>query len=465
MVPAGPSAAVRRAAGQRAADIIRAMNVLARALAAMTPTHRARVPAAWALYDFANTIFTYTVVSLAIGLWLTDDTRFGPATGQLVQGLAVAISVGCNALVSPVLGALSDRGGRRLPFLLFFTILAIVPSALIGPSPALVGAALFTIANFGYQAALIYYDATLSIVSTPASRGRLSGLGVAVGYTGTISVGLLLLATGIATPEQMFLVQAILFAIFATPIFLIVREPAVQGVPFRLGDVPAALGQLGRTLADARSVPGLTRFLAGRFFYSDAVNTLIVVMSVIAVRAMGFTPSEFVAISLGLTMVAIAAAFGWGMLVDRYGPRRTLIWVLGSWAVGLMLGAVALSLPGTPPGVLLFLLAGGILGSGLGGVQVADRVFMLRLAPPSKIGEFFGLYGLAGKASQVVGQLLYSVIVFLLLDTLGNGAYQLALLSLLGTMLLGLWLIRPVSDRWAERAIDTETDAAAAPVV
>jgi UMF1 family MFS transporter len=96
----------------------------------------------------------------------------------------------------------------------------------------------------------------------------------------------------------------------------------------------------------------------------------------------------------------------------------------------------------------MFLVAGAILGSGLGGVQVSDRVLLVRLAPPERIGEFFGLYGLVGKGSQVIGQLLYGATILLLFDLLGNGAYQVAVLSLLVTMLIGAWLLRPVSDRW-----------------
>jgi UMF1 family MFS transporter len=99
--------------------------------------------------------------------------------------------------------------------------------------------------------------------------------------------------------------------------------------------------------------------------------------------------------------------------------------------------------------MIAFLVAGAILGSGLGGVQVADRVFMVRLAPPERLGEFFGLYGLVGKGSQVIGQLLYGVTIFLLLDAFGVGAYQIAVLSLLVTMLIGYRLIRPVSDNWS----------------
>jgi UMF1 family MFS transporter len=96
----------------------------------------------------------------------------------------------------------------------------------------------------------------------------------------------------------------------------------------------------------------------------------------------------------------------------------------------------------------MFLVSGAILGSGLGGVQVADRVLLVRLAPSHRVGEFFGLYGLVGKGSQVIGQLLYGLTLLLFFDALGVGAYQLAVLTLLGTMLLGAWLLRPVSDTW-----------------
>jgi UMF1 family MFS transporter len=419
------------------------------------PTARA----AWTLYDFANTIFSFAVVSGAMGLWLTDEAGYGPATGQAVLALAVIASVGLNAIVSPVLGALSDRGGRRLPFLLAFTGLCVAPTALIALSGPVLGVALFIVANFSYQAALIYYDASLKLVSTPATRGRLSGIGTGIGYCGTVLVGLLIFVLDIPV-EARFPLTALLFGLFAIPLFAIVREPRDPGAErLTVGSVAASWRQLATTIRHAREVPGLPRFLAGRFFYSDAVNTLIVVMSVVAVEAVGLTDQDANLILLSLTVVAITTSFAWGWLCDRLGPRLTLIIVLVSWAVGLVLGAASLSFNGTDPvtgdpaptvtGLGLFLLAGAILGSGLAGVQVADRVFMVRLSPPERVGEFFGIYGLVGKASQVIGQLVYGAIIFLLLDRLGVLAYQIAILSLILTMLVGLWLVWPVSDRWA----------------
>jgi UMF1 family MFS transporter len=415
--------------------------------------------ASWTLYDFANTIFSFAIVSGAIGLWLTDDARYGPGPGQAILSIAVIVSVGVNALVSPVLGALSDRGGRRLPFLLAFTALCIAPTAMIGFSGPLLGVLLFIVANFAYQAALIYYDASIKLVSTPGTRGRLSGVGTAIGYCGTVFVGLLIFFFDISV-EARFPLSALLFALFAIPVFVVVRErPDPNAERLSVATAIASWKQLRTTIAHAREVPGLPRFLGGRFFYSDAVNTLIVVMSIVAVEAVGLSQSTTILVLLSLTVVAILMSFAWGWMSDRFGPRRTLITVLLSWAVGLVLGALSLSLNGTDPatggpvptpaGLGLFLVAGAILGSGLGGVQVADRVFMVRLSPPGRVGEFFGIYGLVGKASQVIGQAVYGAIVFLLLGSLGIGAYQIAILSLIVTMLIGLWLVWPVSDRWA----------------
>jgi UMF1 family MFS transporter len=405
------------------------------------------VPAAWSLYDFANTIFSFAVVSGAIGLYLVNDRQFGERDGNLLLSVAIVVSVGLNALVSPILGAFSDRGGRRMPFLLFFTLLCIGTTFFVADVPPILGLLLFIVANFAYQAALIYYDATLKTVSYPETRGKLSGIGTGIGYCGTVFVGLLIFFLDIAVVDR-FRLTAILFLAFAIPIFWFVREPhRPDEQPLTRRDITGAIGQLRRSIADAREVPGLWRFLFGRFFYSDAVNTVIVVMSVVVVKTMGLTEADANLVLLMLTFVAVAMSFVWGWLVDRHGPKRTLVWVLMSWAVGLVLGGVAIGFGSA--GLIPFLIAGAILGSGLGGVQVADRVLMVRLSPPDKLGEFFGIYGLVGKGSQVVGQLLYGALIFLLLDTLANGAYQVAVLSLLVTMLIGLWLIWPVRDDWA----------------
>jgi UMF1 family MFS transporter len=176
-----------------------------------------------------------------------------------------------------------------------------------------------------------------------------------------------------------------------------------------------------------------------RFFYSDPVNTAIVVMSAFAVNAIGFTEGQALQVLLVLTVVAVIASFGWGFLSDRWGPRRTLFAVLATWAVGLAILTLFLS-------TIPFLVAGALLGAGLGGVGVVDRLMLLRLAPPERIGEMFGLYGLVGKFSAVVGPIVYGAIVASLLGSLDRGAYQVAIASLFILLLLGIAILRGVPE-------------------
>ena len=143
-----------------------------RGLSGMTPGGRAVVPASWALYDFANTIFSFAVVSGAIGLYLVSDDQFGERDGNAVL-LAIVVSVGINALVSPILGAFRSWD-RRMPFLLFFTVLWSCRRSSSARSGRARGRAVH-VANFAYQAALIYYDATLKVVSYPRRAASCRG--------------------------------------------------------------------------------------------------------------------------------------------------------------------------------------------------------------------------------------------------------------------------------------------------
>jgi UMF1 family MFS transporter len=158
-------------------------------------------------------------------------------------------------------------------------------------------------------------------------------------------------------------------------------------------------------------------------------------------------------------VVAVIASFFWGILCDRFGPRRTLLWVLISWTVGLLL--IGLWLDRLP-----FLVAGAILGSGLGGVAVTDRLLLLRLSRPEEVGEMLGLYGMAGKLSAVIGPLMYGGIVFVI-DPERNGpiAYQVAILSLLVLMVVGYLIVRSVPEGMAPPADELPLAAPLEPAI
>ena len=393
--------------------------------------------ASWTLYDLANTIWSYGIFSYAIGLYLTSEGVLGEAQGNLWLQISIALSVGVNALVSPAIGALSDRSGRRLPYLLFFTALAIVPAILIPSVPVTLGVVLFCVANFGYQSALVYYDATIKIVSTPANRGWVSGLGNGLGYLGTVLIGVIILFGGLSV-EQVFVVAPLLFAILALPIFIFIREVPVATLATRGSGF--SLRATAKTIRELGKYPGLRRFLIARFFYTDAQNTVISIMAVFAVQAVGFSQGEANYVLVALATTAVVGGLFWGRMTDRSGPKTTLRMVLTLWAIALVIGSLFIS-------PIPFIIAGVVLGFGFGGLAGADRILMLRLSPPDKLGEFYGLYSLVGKGSQVIGGLLYGFTVALLLEPLGVVAYQLGLLTLLVTMLIGMYLLQAVPEK------------------
>jgi UMF1 family MFS transporter len=367
---------------------------------------------------------------------LTSEQGLGESQGNLWLQISIALSVGINALISPAIGAISDRAGRRLPYLLFFTLLAIIPAILIPSVPVGMGVVLFCIANFGYQSALVYYDATIKIVSTPANRGWVSGLGNGLGYLGTILIGVIILF-GDVSVAQVFVIAPILFGVLSLPIFIFIKEvPEPSGKVASGNSLTATLG----TIRELKKYPGLKRFLTARFFYTDAQNTVISIMAIFAVQAVGFTQGEANYVLVALATTAVIGGLVWGRLTDSKGPKATLNRVLALWAIALVIGALFVS-------PIPFIVAGVILGFGFGGLSGADRILMYRLSPPKQLGEFYGLYGLVGKGSQVIGGLLYGATIFFLFPVLGTGAYTVGLLTLLATMLVGWYLLQAVPEK------------------
>ena len=406
----------------------------------------------WILYDLANTIFSMGVVSLYFSLWVRDQV--GADRADAVYGVVTAISMGIIFVISPLLGAMTDRAARRMPFLVWSTILCVLLTALIGRGGYWMTMVAFVLANAAYQAGLQFYDALLPEVSTPENRGRISGLGVAVGYLGSyfaVAIGLIF-----GTEDKAFLFSAIAggFLLCSIPCFLFVRE---RGNPnprpvFGWRVVAESTGETVRTLRDGRAYPGLLRFLIGRIFYTDAINTVISIMTLYTVNvaiASGLEQKAGEAkaqlIMLSAISAAVAGGFAWGWLVDKIGPKRTLDGVLWLWVVTFCCAA-AIGLFGLPVDALFVI--GALAGIGMGGIWAADRPYMLRLTPPDRIGEFYGLYGMVGRFSAITGPLIWAVVAKLTIER-GMPAAQgqgIGVLILVVLVFVSIVILRPVDD-------------------
>jgi UMF1 family MFS transporter len=399
--------------------------------------------AGWALYDFANTVFSYAVVTRYFNEWLIEQ-RGNPDWYVGAMSLVVAVAL---VLTLPPAGALADRFGARMPFLVGATLLCAGATIVLGFVES-VAAALVVggVALFGFQSALVHYDPLLAEVAPEPVRARVSGLGVGLGYVGV------LVALAALTPivpeddnQRAFVPTAIFFLVFALPCFVLVRERRTRPAGEGAGAVAsAALAQLRRTLHEARKHAAVGRFLLGRFLYVDAVATVIAYMTVYADRVGDLSAAAKSGL-LGVSVVfAAAGAIAAGPLVDRHGPRRALVAILAAFTGGLVVTAAVGS-------AWILWLAGPLVGVTLGTMWTADRVFMLRLSPADALGEFFALYGLVGRLSSGVGPLvLWGGVIWLLADGTAiageAAASRVALLVLAGACLAGVLVIRPLSD-------------------
>lgn len=388
----------------------------------------------WLLYDLANTTFALGVGSRYFGLWLIEDR--GGADWQLSATIVVAMAA--VIVLGPWIGALSDHHGTRRPYLVGSTLVCVAATALLatwGVVPSLV---FYAIGTVGFHCGTVVYDAMLPDVSTPESAGRISGLGVAIGYSGSaIALGLGMWLLPLHGYAAVFRALALAFLVFALPAFLWVRERPRQrreGRPPGIADSPATMVRAWRAAA---GYPGVVRFLVGRFLYTDAINTVFLFNAVFAKLEMGFTDAQTDRLALlGIVCAGLGAVIA-GRLVDRVGPRKVLDFALYAQIAGLV-SAVFAGATGVQSVGWLVAVGGGV---GIGAAWASDRVLMTRLSPDHLLGEFFGLYATVGRFATVLGPLVWALVA----DGLGLG--RTAALASLGVFIVAArFVLQPVRD-------------------
>jgi MFS transporter, UMF1 family len=447
----------------------------------------------WALYDFANTVFSMNIATLYFSAWLVKDLGRSNTLYATANGIASALVV----VSIPLFGAISDATQRRKPWVVGFTLVACVSTILmailgqtgfpligegvtvLAPSSTLVpsGVALFAvlsafaIANYAHQGALPFYNAMLPELVPVDHRGRLSGLGAAFGYAGSITGVLLTFPffTGSlpilgAIPEHTirflrnavpftahggrvstFVPTAILLLVFSLPLFIFCHDHnAIRGnrhIPWR-----EAFSDVRHTLKEARKYPGTLRFILTSFLYQDAMGTIIANMALYAIFAMGFEGGSEATLFVILTIPAVIGSYGIGRLVDRFGPKRTLSWVLMSWVVLLVAMIVV-------PTRSAFWIVGACIGLIYGGVSTAERPLLLSLVPDVEAGRFFSLMVLSSRAAAVVGPFVWAFTVDGLKPSMGTGfAYRAGVATVAMGMILALLMLRRVPNNFTNPA-------------
>lgn len=406
---------------------------------------------AWAAYDWANSAFATSVLVAFFPVffaryWGSDlsgqDSTFWLGIGSSVASLLVA-------LLSPMLGAVADRGGLKKRLLAVMTALGVAGTAAlcwIGPGAWGWAMTAFVIAQVGFALGISFYDALIVDVCEPAQRHRVSALGYALGYLGG---GLLLVVHVVMTlkpawfglPDATAAVRvafgsvALWWVLFSLPLFRHVRE---SRPPVSVPVTHAALGalrQLAKTLRRLRQYPDVVTFLIAYWLYIDGVHT-IARMAVDYGAKLGFDTNALIQALVITQFVGFPATLLMARLAGRVGTRPALF------------VSIAIYIAVTVWGFFLqtqaqFFVMAAVIGLVQGSVQALSRSYFSVLIPAERAGEFFGFYNMMGKFAAVLGPVLVGV------SAVVTGSSRLSILSIAVLFILGmvcLLRVRPAEE-------------------
>jgi UMF1 family MFS transporter len=410
-----------------------------------------RKAVAWAFYDWANSAFPTVVSTFVIAAYFAQGIAADPATGQAQWGLMQALAGLAIAILSPVLGAVADAGGRRRAMLALFTAITVLATAMIWfarPDPAFAAYALICvgIATIGFEVGTVFYNSMLPTIAPRERIGRVSGLAWGLGYAGGLAcLGLCLLLLVQPDPPLFGLdrdqaehvratapLVALWLAVFATPVLLALPDPPGVRPAWR----EAASRGLAEVLGLLRALPRqprLARFLLARLFYTDGLNTLFAFGAIFAAGVFGMGFEKILIFGIAMNIAAGAGAAGFALIEDRVGSRRMVLIALGAMI------ALGLPLLVTDSEAMFWALALG-LGLFLGPAQAASRAFMARLAPPEESAAWFGLFALSGRITGFLGPAVLAAV------TAATQSQRLGMATVLAFLALGAAILATVRE-------------------
>lgn len=391
----------------------------------------------WALFDFANTSFSITIVTFVYAVYFKETVAGNKPIGDFYWSLGTGISMLIVALISPFLGAIADHSAGKKRFLLFFTMLCIISTAalyFITSGNVIEGLILFILANIGFEAGLVFYDSFLPEISEEKNYGRTSGFGFALGYFGSFAS--LLIVFPLVTNNLIrysFPITAMFFLVFSLPLFLFLPDTkkSITRVKsyFKIG-----LERIVYTVTHIKNYKNLALFLISFFFYIEGVNTAIYFSGIYAKSTLNFSFTELTLFFMIAQTTAVIGSIIFGVIADSIGQKKTIYITLIIWFVVIFSASIIESKFG-------FLVIGCIAGLGMGSTQSVSRSLMSKLTPPEKKTEFFGFYSFFGKSSAVFGPLVFGFVSW------QTGSQRIAILTTGIFFTIGMIILSKVKEQ------------------
>ncbi|MCV2877243.1 MFS transporter [Sedimentimonas flavescens] len=432
----------------------------------------------WFFFDWASQPYNTLLLTFIFAPFMKELLGSG-SNAQTVWGYGVGLAGLLIAIASPLLGAIADRSGRRMPFIWLFSLMYVLGAwglwyAEPGNFSLILIMTSFAIGMIGMEFATTFTNAMLPDLAPREEIGKISGSGWAFGYVGGMVALIIMLVllqvnpnTGrtlvglpplfgldIATREDTRIVgplTAVWYAVFMIPFFLWVREPRHPGAVPVARAAREAWPQLRQTLRRLPRNRSLFAFLLSSMFYRDALNGIYTFGGLYAAGVLDWSITQIGI--FGILAAITGAVFAWlgGKADDRFGPKAVILFTV-VLLTAVVVGVVYISRESVfgmavgPDSILpdvAFYVMGGLIGAGGGALQAASRTMMVHQAEPGRMTESFGLYALTGKATAFIAPLSIGVVTHL------TGNQALGITPLIVLFVLGLGLLRWVKPNGA----------------
>lgn len=440
--------------------------------APLTESRREQI--GWYFYDWANSAFSTTVVTVFLGPYLASVAASAADEAGLVYPLgipvasgsffpyAVSLSVLLQVIFLPILGAIADYSHIKKQLMGIFAYIgafATMGLFFVQGDNYMLGGGLFLLANLTFGASIVFYNAFLPDIAGPDRRDAVSSQGWALGYLGG---GLLLVlnlvlynsrdALGVPTDVAVRICLAsagLWWAIFTVIPMLTLRVRAsVKRLPAGEHYWTIGFRQLGHTFSQMRHYPQTITFLVAYLLYNDGIQAVIALASVFGAEELKIPQSYLIVTILMVQFVAFGGALAFGWLAKRVGSKRAIMISLVIWVL-----VVAFSYVMPPNNVPLFFALGAAIAVVLGGSQALSRSAFSLMIPQGQEAEYFSLYEVSERGTSWLAPLLFGLALQF------TGSYRIAIVSLVIFFAVGLAILTRVDIRKA--AIEAGNEAPA----
>lgn len=428
----------------------------------------------WMMFDWASQPYNTLLLTFIFGPYFASAVVGDPVQAQSLWGFAIGLAGIAIAVLAPILGAVADSAGRRMPYIWAFSIIYVVGSwslwyAVPGSNDVVFILTMFCLGLIGMEFATIFTNAIMPELGDRENLGEISGTGWAVGYLGGL-VALVLMMLFLAENENGVTLiglepafgldpsqregtrsvgplTAVWFAVFMIPFFLWVREkPRATRPP--AGAVKAGLSELWQTILKLPRQVSFSAYLGSSMLYRDALNGMYTFGGIYAAGVLNWSVIDVGIFGIIAVITGAIFAYRGGKLDRERGPKPVIvlsILALILAAVGIVsivpdaIGGVPVSedpvLAGKSWSDLAFYFCGCVVGGAGGSLQAASRTMLVRQGNPNRMTEAFGLYAVAGKATAWLAPLMIGIF------TAASDSQRIGVTPVIGLFLLGLVLL------------------------